>query len=144
MTQHRSQRRIAKTLTRSRLRHVVSVTLWAILTWPLLVSNAPAQSASFRSVDTNSDRVLSRSELTAAFGAAGASRLLRRSDRNGDGVLTVGELRRDPDDDRGDRPADRGERNDRNDDDRDDDGGDDGDGDGDGGGDDGGGDGDED
>ncbi len=78
---------------------------------------ALAQSASFRSVDTDSDRRLNRAELTTAFGAAGAARLLNRSDHNGDGVLTVGELRRDPEDDRSDRNA----RDNRDDDDRDDD-----------------------
>lgn len=52
-----------------------------------------AQSASFRSVDTNSDLVLSRDELVRAFGSRGAARLLSQSDHNGDGKLTISELR---------------------------------------------------
>ena len=75
---------------------------------------ASAQSASFRSVDTNSDRVLSFDELAAAFGRNGANRLLRSTDHNGDGRITIAELRRGPDDD-------------NRDDDREDDGDDDGD-----------------
>ena len=60
-----------------------------------LAPPAAAQSASFRSVDTNSDGVLTRDELVATFGARGARRLLERSDHNGDGQLTIWELRRD-------------------------------------------------
>lgn len=52
-----------------------------------------AQTASFRSVDTNSDNVLSLEELVAAFGPAGATRLLEDADRNGDNRLTISELR---------------------------------------------------
>lgn len=98
---------------------------------------SPAQSASFRSVDTNSDGVLTFDELVAAFGRDGANRLLGSTDHNGDGRITISELRRGPDDeDRDDdrRPGSSNERDDDRDDDGDDgdDGGDDG-GDGDGG-----------
>lgn len=55
-----------------------------------------AQSASFRSVDTNSDGVLTPDELIAAFGRAGANRLLRTTDHNGDRRITIAELRRGP------------------------------------------------
>ena len=75
-----------------------------------------AQSASFRSVDTNADRVLTLNELVAAFGRNGANRLLRTTDHNGDGRITISELRRGADDeDQGDdqRP---GLSNDRDDD----------------------------
>lgn len=90
---------------------------------------AAAQSASFRSVDTNSDGVLTFNELAAAFGRDGANRLLNSTDHNGDGRITISELRRAPNDE--DRDDDRrpGASNER-DDDRDDDG-DDGDDDGD-------------
>lgn len=57
-----------------------------------------AQSASFRSVDTNSDRALTLDELVAAFGRNGANRLMRSTDHNGDGRITIPELRRGPDD----------------------------------------------
>lgn len=107
---------------------------------------ASAQSASFRAVDTNSDGVLSQSELVAAFGREGANRLLRSTDHNADGRITIPELRRGPnenDDDDSQQSA--GDRDDNHDDDRDDDdgrdgddGGDDGDNGGEDGGDDGG------
>ncbi|WP_189371861.1 hypothetical protein [Tateyamaria omphalii] len=122
-----------------------------------LISEAQAQSASFRSVDTNSDRMLSFDELVAAFGRDGARQLMRTTDHNGDNMITIGEIRRgsraepergtsrrgssgdDGDDDDDD---DRDERDDDDDDnDGDNDGGDsDGGGGDDGGGDDGGGD----
>lgn len=96
-------------------------------------AQARAQSASFRSVDTNRDGVLSFEELVAAFGRAGAERLLRQTDRNNDSILTIRELRQQSDDD--DRDTDRTPRdNDRggsDDDDGDDDGDDDDDDDGD-------------
>ena len=105
-----------------------------------LSGKATAQTASFRSVDTNSDGVLSFNELVAAFGEAGARRLIEDIDRNGDSRITIRELRqssdrknddRDEREDRGNRNG--GERDDGNDgsgrkgggDDRDDDGGDD-------------------
>lgn len=84
-------------------------------------AQAHAQSASFRSVDTNRDGALSLDELISAFGRAGAERLLRQSDRNNDNTLTILELRQQSDDD--DRDADRTS---RDNDDRDDDDGDDG------------------
>lgn len=89
----------------------------------ILPGPSSAQSASFRAVDTNSDGVLTFGELVAAFGRSGATRLLGSSDHNGDGRITILELRRAPDD--GGRSADRspGSSNDR-DDDRDDDRGD--------------------
>ena len=110
-----------------------------------------AQSASFRSVDTNSNQVLSRNELIAAFGARGAKLLLSQSDHNGDGRLTISELRRESiaqSDERNDeqneaggrRESDNGRGNDHdsrgNDNDNDDRGDDDNDDDGDDGGDD--------
>ncbi len=58
-----------------------------------LTAPANAQTASFRSVDKNSDGVLSFNELVAAFGRAGAKRLLHRFDHSGDGRLTISELR---------------------------------------------------
>ncbi len=103
---------------------------------------AAAQSASFRSVDTNSDGVLTFNELVAAFGRDGANRLLNSTDHDGDGRITILELRRGPDDENRDddrRPGSSSDRDDDRDDDGDDgdDGGDDGgDSDGDDGGDD--------
>lgn len=97
---------------------------------------ASAQSASFRSVDTNSDGVLTFDELVAEFGRDGANRLMRSTDHNGDGRITISELRRGPDDDdrdddqrqvpRTDRDDDREDDQDDGDDDRGDNGGDDG------------------
>ncbi len=101
---------------------------------------ANAQTASFRSIDTNSDGVLGFNELVAAFGEAGARRLIDDIDRNGDSRITIWELRQSSDrknedrDGREDREnRNEGERNDDNGgsggkgggDDRDDDGGDD-------------------
>ena len=100
---------------------------------------AAAQSASFRSVDTNRDGVLTFNELVAAFGRDGANRLLNSTDYDGDGRITISELRRGPDDeDRDDdrRPGASNESVDDRDDDGDD--GDDGGDDGEDGGDDGG------
>lgn len=79
-------------------------------------ASASAQSASFRSVDTNSDAVLSFDELAAAFGRDGANRLLRSSDHNGDGRITISELRRGPDDDNRDDDRQPGASTDRDDD----------------------------
>lgn len=107
----------------------------------LMPAPVSAQTASFRAVDTNSDGILSVNELVAAFGRAGANRLLQSTDHNGDGRITISELRRGPDegrdddqdDDRDDDGDDDGD-DDNGDDDGGDDGGDDGDGgDGDGG-----------
>lgn len=98
-------------------------------------SPGAAQSASFRSVDTNSDGVLTFDELVAEFGRDGANRLMRSTDHNGDGRITISELRRGPDDDdrdddqrqvpRTDRDDDREDDQDDGDDDRGDNGGDD-------------------
>lgn len=52
-----------------------------------------AQSAPFRAVDTNGDQVLSYDELVRAFGRASARKLLRQSDLNGDGAISIRELR---------------------------------------------------
>lgn len=83
---------------------------------------ALAQSASFRAVDINSDGVLTLDELTSAFGRNGAKRLLRSTDHNGDGRITISELRRGPFGDRGDdkRPGASNDDDDDRDDDRDD------------------------
>ena len=91
-----------------------------------VASTAEAQSASFRSVDTNRDGVLSFAELVAAFGREGALRLLRTTDFNGDNQITIRELRQGATDDTdGEDPSNR--QGDQNDDDDGDDGGDDGD-----------------
>ncbi len=116
----------------SRYAHIIA--LCTVFT-SFALSPAPtsAQSASFRSVDTNSDGVLTINELVAAFGRDGANRLLRSTDHNRDGRITIPELRRGSNDD--DRDIDRrsGSSNDRDDDrDYDRDGGDDDGGDGDG------------
>ncbi|MEO0543259.1 MAG: hypothetical protein AAFY99_05515 [Pseudomonadota bacterium] len=91
---------------------------------------ASAQSASFRSVDTNSDGVLTFDELVAEFGRDGANRLLLYADHNGDRRVTVSELRRAADDydqDDGDTGGDDGGGGDEDSGDDGDDGGDDGD-----------------
>lgn len=108
----------------------LALVLFLVITSP---QQASAQSASFRSVDTNRDGVLSLDELTAEFGRQGAARLLRRTDRNKDNALTIRELRQqsDDDDDDDDRSTDRTPRD--SDDDSDDGGDDGGDGDSDGG-----------
>ncbi len=72
------------------------------------VSTAEAQTASFRSVDTNADGVLSFDELVAAFGTAGARKLLQDIDRNADNRITIIELRGGRDNGKG-RQNDRGE-----------------------------------
>lgn len=103
-----------------RTRFLVCVPLATVITVALSV-HAHAQSASFRSVDTIRDGVLSYNELVTQFRRAGADRLLRQLDRNRDNILTMQELRQRNDDEdlstRGD--ADRDVRDD--DDDRDDD-----------------------
>lgn len=105
------------------------ILLWLLMAW--VPSTVSAQSASFRAVDTNSDGVLSRNELIAAFGRAGAARLLRSTDHNNDGRITIFELRRGPKDRRNDdRDDDRDDDDDDNGDDGDDGGDDGGDGDG--------------
>lgn len=115
------------------------VLLCLVLTSLVLSPNAAsAQSASFRSVDTNSDGVLTFNELVAAFGRNGANSLLRRIDHNGDRRITILELRRGPIEENDRRSGSANDRDDdRDDDDQDDDddggdddGGDDGDDDG--------------
>lgn len=103
----------------------ISVVILCILLASFAFSSTPAaaQSASFRSVDTNSDGVLTFNELAAAFGRNGANRVLRSTDHNGDGRITIRELRRGPDDDdrgRDQRPDSTNDRDDDPDDDRDD------------------------
>ena len=107
----------------SRCAHAISIcVVFAIST--LSPVPAFAQSASFRSVDTNSDGVLTFDELVAKFGRDGANRLLRSTDHNGDRRITISELRRGPDDDGRDSNEQRGDRTVRDNDhadDRDDD-----------------------
>ncbi len=111
------------------LRCTQFVTICIVFTnFGLFSGSASAQSASFRSVDSNSDGVLTFDELLAEFGRAGANRLLQSADHNGDGRITISELRRGPDDE--DRQSDQrpGSSSDPDDDrdDGDDGGGDDG------------------
>lgn len=82
------------------LRHCKRALLLALMCTGLTLtpSSGFAQSASFRSVDTNADGVLTFNELVAAFGRNGARRIMRSTDHNGDGRITIPELRRDPDD----------------------------------------------
>ncbi|WP_299592760.1 hypothetical protein [uncultured Tateyamaria sp.] len=120
----------------------------ALLVTFISFSSAYAQSASFRSVDSNSDGSLSFDELVAAFGRDGATRLMRSTDHNGDSRITIRELRRGPREEpeggtsrsgSGDNDDDdRDDRNDRDDNDDNDDNGGDNDGGGGGGGDNGG------
>ncbi|WP_390911307.1 hypothetical protein [Pseudosulfitobacter sp. SM2401] len=106
----------------------------AVLVIYAFLTPAFAQSASFRNVDTNSDRVLSRDELVSAFGSRGAARLLSQSDHNGDGKLTISELRQGSRSGGGTGDASTNDNEDGDDGDRDDSGSEgDGDGDGDGG-----------
>ncbi len=90
------------------------------------VGTAEAQTASFRSVDTNADGVLSFDELVAAFGTAGARKLLQDIDRNADNRITIMELRggrdngKDSQDNRGTRETDAGNRGERENEDGDD------------------------
>ncbi len=88
-----------------------------------VLSPAAAQTASFRSVDTNSDNVLSFDELFEAFGRDGAFQILEQSDHNNDGRVTIHELRQNPEQARNsnDDGDDRDDSNDRDDDDDDDD-----------------------
>jgi hypothetical protein len=102
------------------------------LVW-IVPGEAAAQSASFRSVDTNGDRVLDFDELVAAFGKAGALKILSTTDHNRDGRVTIFELRSDPgggqsaSDSGGDVDEDGDDNGDDDGDDEDDDGDDDGD-----------------
>ncbi len=87
------------------LRHVSVCLSCGVFVAVAVLGPAHAQSASFRSVDTNRDGVLSFDELRAEFGRSGAERLLRQSDRNNDRTLTIQELRQRSDGD--DRSTDR-------------------------------------
>ncbi|EYD70825.1 hypothetical protein [Limimaricola hongkongensis] len=55
-------------------------------------STAVAQSIPFAEVDTDSDMMLSNEELVAAFGEDGAA-ILMADDADGDGMLSVQEIR---------------------------------------------------
>ena len=76
-----------------------------------------AQAKSFAEVDTNNDGELSEAELLAAFGEAGKNNIMARNDRDGNGVVTVAEIKisQDDEDDEDD------ENDDEDDDDEDDD-----------------------
>lgn len=111
---------------------------WSItLLIGMAVEPASAQSASFRSVDTDRNGILTLNELVATFGREGANRLLQSTDHDGDGRITISELRRGSDDDRNnderpgspnDRDYDRDDDREEGDSDGDDGGGDDNDG----------------
>ena len=99
--------------------HRIGVVLLASITFAFSpASEVAAQTASFRSVDTNRDGVLDLEELEVAFGQAGARRLLSTVDRNNDGRITIPELRATYDDD---ERSQTGRNDDRDDDDRGDD-----------------------
>ena len=57
-----------------------------------------AQAKSFAEVDTNNDGELSEAELLAAFGEAGKNNIMARNDRDGNGVVTVAEIKISQDD----------------------------------------------
>ena len=57
-------------------------------------THGSAQSANFRSIDTDSDMALSFEELVTAFGRDGAIQLLESMDLNKDGRVSLQELRR--------------------------------------------------
>lgn len=77
---------------------------------------ASAQGRGFNSIDSDADGLLSLSELEAAFGAAGAERILLRSDSDGDGALTRREIRSSQDDEDDDDDDEDDEDNDESDD----------------------------
>ncbi len=58
----------------------------------LSASTALAQSLPFAEVDTDADGMLSNEELVAAFGEGGAE-ILMADDSDGDGMLSVAEIR---------------------------------------------------
>ncbi|MGC1504012.1 MAG: hypothetical protein WA782_07695, partial [Sulfitobacter sp.] len=102
-------------MTRSKL--LLSTSLCTALALP-----AFAESRSFSQVDTNGNRQLERIEIAAAFGARSADRMLSRQDRNGDGALSVTEVRssrsdsESDDDESDDDESDHNESDDENDD----------------------------
>ena len=94
-----------------KLSHLLLTTsLCAVAAGPVL-----AQARTFSSIDANNDRQLSVSELEAAFGQRGASRIMSRSDLDGDGLVSAPEIQVSQDDERDD---DRGRDDDESDDDR--------------------------
>ena len=80
---------------------------------------ASAQGRGFNSIDSDADGMLSLSELEAAFGAAGAERILLRSDSDGDGALTRREIRSSQDDEDDDDDEDNDESDDEDNDESD-------------------------
>ncbi|WP_170844791.1 EF-hand domain-containing protein [Aliiruegeria lutimaris] len=104
---------------------LLSTSVLAVMALPAL-----AQERTFRSIDTNQNGVLERGELEEAFGSSGASKVLSRSDSDGDGKVTRSELRQssdddesddDEDDDSEDDDSEDDDRSDESDDDEDDD-----------------------
>ncbi|UWP97777.1 EF-hand domain-containing protein [Aliiroseovarius crassostreae] len=79
-----------------------------------------AKSRNFSEIDQNKDGALSLEELEAAFSARGASAIMKRSDLNGDGLITPSEIQVSQDDEHDDDEND-DEDDDENDDDENDD-----------------------
>ena len=73
---------------------LLTTSLCAVVAMP-----AFAQSRSFSDVDRNNDGVLSEEELETAFGANGAFLFLKENDSDGDGYVSVAEIRLSQDDD---------------------------------------------
>ena len=84
-----------------------------------------AQARSFADVDTDGNGELSLEELKEAFGNAGANSILVRNDRDGDGAVTVAEIKisqdDEDDDDEDDEDEDDDESSDEDDDEDDED-----------------------
>ncbi len=115
-----------------RSKGIVAILLATTMLTIVFANQVTAQTASFRSVDTNRDGVLDLGELEAAFGRVGALQLLSTIDQNGDRRITILELRARQN---GDGPSSNGSDGHKNDDQDDDDDGDDDNGDDDGDGD---------
>ncbi|UWP94633.1 EF-hand domain-containing protein [Aliiroseovarius crassostreae] len=79
-----------------------------------------AKSRNFSEIDQNKDGALSLEELEAAFSARGARAIMKRSDLNGDGLITPSEIQVSQDDEHDDDEND-DEDDDENDDENDDD-----------------------
>ncbi|SMX24699.1 EF hand [Boseongicola aestuarii] len=81
-----------------------------------------AQARSFADVDTDGNGELSLEELKEAFGNAGANSILVRNDRDGDGAVTVAEIKisKDDEDDDDEDDEDDDESSDEDDDEDDD------------------------
>jgi len=93
---------------------LLTTSLCAVVSMP-----AFAKSLSFSAIDTNSDRVLSKDELVAAYGVDDALLLLSKNDGNGDKSISADEVRLSQDDD--DNDDDDDDDDDDSDDDDDDD-----------------------